>query len=521
MKENSAIEDIYTWIKEKTRKQWVVAFLSCFCIGLLTYGYILTHHFLTYDSMWNLYSAQDMISSGRQFLTYACAISSDYDLPFLNGVLAIFYLSVAAVFLVEIFDLKNNIIVALSAGLLVTFPSVISTFCYTFTVDGYMLALLLITIAFWVTNCKKYGCIAGAVLVGISLGIYQAYLAFLMILCVLTLLIYLLEKYDYRKLFIKIGQYAVMGVGGYSFYVVSLNIMLKVKGVELSGYQGTDKINSFSFVQLPAGLKAAFWNFVNFARWENVLTTTTAMKLAFILLLVTGVILYGYLFLKKACYKNPFTIVLALVLVVSIPFCATVINILSPDTYHHLLMRGAWSLFFIYVLVLLERAADYRTGAESRMKRLTAVIVFLCSTVLIFEFSKMANIVGFNMEERYEKNYALSLRIVERLEMTENYVHGMKVAILGGEPSEEVFPTTDITKQDLIGYFGADGDYSLNSTGKFAEFMSHYLNVTIQTISQEEEIALTQTQEFLEMEKFPDSECIRRIGDVWVVKLNG
>ena len=26
---------------------------------------------------------------------------------------------------------------------------------------------------------------------------------------------------------------------------------------------------------------------------------------------------------------------------------------------------------------------------------------------------------------------------------------------------------------------------------------------------------------FKEMEKFPDSECIKKIGDVWVVKLNG
>ena len=187
MKENSAIEDIYKFLRTTIKRKWIVAFLSCFCIGLLTYGYILTHHFLTYDSLWNLYSDQDMISSGRQFLTYVCSISSDYDLPFFNGILAIFYLSITSVFLVEIFHMKSDITIALAAGLLVTFPSVISTFCYTFTIDGYMLALLLATIAFWVTDRKKFGCIPGALLLSISLGIYQAYLSFLMILCVLTL----------------------------------------------------------------------------------------------------------------------------------------------------------------------------------------------------------------------------------------------------------------------------------------------------------------------------------------------
>ena len=141
--------------------------------------------------------------------------------------------------------------------------------------------------------------------------------------------------------------------------------------------------------------------------------------------------------------------------------------------------------------------------------------------ILIFEFSKMAHVVGFNMQERYEKNYALTLRIVERLEMTEGYSHGMKVAILGGEPDETLYPTTDITENDLVGYFGVNGDYSLNSTEKFAAFMSHFMNVTIQTIDYAEEIDLTLTPEFQKMEKFPDSECIKQIGDVWVVKLNG
>ena len=521
MKENSAIEDIYNWIKGKVKKQWIVTFVASMCIGLLTYGYFLTNRFLTYDSMWNIYSRQDMISSGRQFLTYVCRISSDYDLPFLNGLLAIFYLALTAIVLVEIFRVKSNIGAVLLSGLLVTFPSVISTFCYTFTVDGYMLALLMVAVAFWLTDNRRFGCVAGAVLLGISLGVYQAYLAFLMVLCVLMLLLYLLEEGDLKKLLGKVGRYAVMGIGGYAFYVVSLNIMLSVKGVELSGYQGTDKINSFSLAQLPAGIQSAFWNFVNFARWENVLTTTDVMKLVFLLSLLVGAGMYAYLFWKKGCLKKPLTIILAVLLVAVLPFCATVINIMSPDTTHHLLMRGAWSLFFIFVVVVMERMAGYVTKREQKVKQVVSAVAMLCSVVLIFEFAKMAHIVSFNMQERYEKNYALTLRIVERLEQTEGYQHGMKVAILGGEPSEEIFPSTDITAGDLSGYFGAGGDYSLNSTEKFAAFMAHYMNVTIQTIEYQEEVKLTETVEFQEMEKFPNSECIRLIGDVWVVKLNG
>ena len=521
MKETSVLNDIYQYLKDKVKKQWIVAFFATIGIGLFTYGYLMTNRFLTYDSMWNIYSDQDMISSGRQFLTYVCGISSFYDLPYLNGFLAILYLAVTSIFLVEIFKIKNYLSVVLVSGLLVTFPSVISTFGYSFTVDGYMLAILLVTVAFWLTDNKKFGCLTGAVLLGISLGIYQAYLSFVMILCVLSLLLYLLEERNYKKIFTKIGQYAVMGVGGYAFYVLTLNLMLAVKDVELSGYQGTDKINSFALSQLPAGLTSARVNFIDFIRYANVLTTTDFMKIAVILLAIIGVAAYGYLFITKKVYKRIGVVLLIGVLVISIPFCATVINILSPETIHHLLLRGAWSLFFIFAVVLVERAAFYTKFKEKILKQTITIVALVCSAVLIFEFAKMAQIVGFNMQERYEKSYALTLRIVEKLETTEGYSHGMKVAILGGGPDMDMYPSTDITTEDLVGYFGVGGDYSLNSTEKFATFMSHFMNVTIQTIDYEDEIALTQTPEFLEMEKFPDSECIKKIGDVWVVKLNG
>ena len=521
MSQKLVAEAIFIQAKRRMKKQWLVAFIVCACIGILTYGYLMTNHFLTYDSMWNLYSDQDMITSGRQFLMNACSISSYYDLPWLNGVLAIIYLSITSIFLVEIFDVKSYFSVALIGSLLVTFPSVISTFCYTYTVDGYMLAVLLITSAFWLTDKKKWGFIPGIVLLGISLGIYQAYLAFVMVLCILKLLLNIIEQQSWKTFFVKIGQYAAMGIGGYLLYVVSLNIMLAYKGEQLSGYQGTDKINGFELSKIPMGLKSAFMNFVDFARWENVLTTTDAMKFAAIFLLLLGACIYVYLYIVKECYRRPVSIVLISILVAAIPFCATIVNVLSPDTYQHLLMRGAWSLFFIFVIVLVDKITVGKSVFGQTVRKFIVIVIFIVSSVLVFEFSKMANIVGFNMQERYEKSYALSLRIVERLEETPGYEHGMKVAILGGEPDEQIYPSTDITTEDLSGYFGVDGDYFLNSTSKFATFMSHYLNVTITTIDYEEEVKITGTKEFNKMENFPSSESIRKIGDVWVVKLNG
>ena len=154
----------------------------------------------------------------------------------------------------------------------------------------------------------------------------------------------------------------------------------------------------------------------------------------------------------------------------------------------------------------------------NRMKYTAVAAISIFSIILIFQFSLMANIVGFNMHERYEKSYALCVRILDRLEQTPGYEHGMPVAILGGSPD---FPSTDITADALVGYFGTSGDYFLNSTEKYAEFMSHYMNVTLKTIEYAQELELCETEEFKNCPKFPDEECIMQINGVWVVKLNG
>ena len=141
--------------------------------------------------------------------------------------------------------------------------------------------------------------------------------------------------------------------------------------------------------------------------------------------------------------------------------------------------------------------------------------------VLIFQFGIVANIIAFNMNERYEKTYAICVRMVDRLEQTEGYETGTKVALLGGVLDASYYPDTDITQGDLVGYFGVSGTMCIGDTAKFAEFSEHYLNVTIKTIPLSEELQIAQTEEFAQMPKFPAEGSIGFIGDVLVIKWNG
>lgn len=521
MQETFVLDKSLENIRAKVKPQWKWAFLACFITGILTFGYTMTNHFLTYDSLWNLVSDQDMITSGRQFLTYVCSISTDYDLPWLNGILAIFYMSLTAVIVVEGLDIKSKYLAALTGMILVTFPSMASTFCYTYTIDGYMLGVLLAALAFLLADCKKWGFLGGIVLLGTSLGIYQAYVSFTILLCILKLLLSILDGDKIKDIFGKIWRYIIMGLGAYVFYYVTLQLMMKVKNVGLSDYQGVDSIENFSLAEIPAGIIGAYKQFFSFLRASGALGTNTVMYVSVLALIAVGVAIYLWKFLATKMEKKVLRVILIVLLLAVTPVGTTLVCVMEPTVYFHLIMRLPWALFFVFVLVLAERIPSVTKEAFKKIRGILAAGICILTMLMVSQFAITANVVSFNMEERYEKTYGLCLRILDRLEQIPDYENGDKVAIIGGGVDQRVYPYTDVTSQYLKGYFGVEGVITTTDTGKFASFLYHYLNVTITTTTSEEEINLVQTEEFKQMESFPNESSIRKIGEIWVVKLNG
>ncbi|MBQ7972885.1 MAG: glucosyltransferase domain-containing protein [Lachnospiraceae bacterium] len=524
MKNLITVDDLFGQIKSKIKPVWVCAFLGCVIAGFLIHLYPMTNHFLNNDSLWNQYSDQDIIASGRQFLTYACSIGSYYDLHWLNGVLSLLYLGITAVMLVEIFGIKDKVFAAIAGILLVSFPSFVATYSYAYTVDGYMLAVLLATLAYLLTKKYKWGFLPGMVCMGVSLGIYQAYFSWTILLCIMGMLLEILREDNMKKILVHGMKCLGMGLGGYVFYVITLKLMLLLKGAEVSGYQGSDRVLGYSLSLLPKGLLSAGRSFGSFLFVSNVLTANIFMKVALVILIAVAVGLFGYLFIKRKAYRQGGKILLVAVLCVMIPFGANLINIMNPDVYFHLLMRYPWVIFFLFVPVLLEEGLPELKSASGKMKKLFAQGVLwggtLALVVMIFCFAVNGNIAYFSLNERYEKSYALALRMLDRMEEHPDYTPGMTVAVLGGFPNKDIFPTTDNARWMLRGYFGDYGEYVIDSTDKYAAFWARYMGVTVNYLTTPEELELVKTKEFEEMGLFPAEDCIRKVGDVLIIKIN-
>ena len=78
-------------IHGKIRREWRIAFLSCFVTGLLTHLPVLLSDIPNHDGLASMYFDQNMITSGRWFLSVACGFSSYYTIPWVIGLLGLFF----------------------------------------------------------------------------------------------------------------------------------------------------------------------------------------------------------------------------------------------------------------------------------------------------------------------------------------------------------------------------------------------------------------------------------------------
>ena len=308
-------------LKISIKREWKICFGSTLLFGILAHIYKLTNFLPNWDSLLNLYADQDKTSLGRCFLTYACSISSYYDLPWVNGLLSIFYLSGTAVCICELFHIRKRIPLIFIGGLLGTFPTVTSTLAYGYTADGYFLALLCVCIAVLFAVRGLKGILPAAVLLTFSLGIYQAYLTFALVL----MLMYLIDRllFDGMKLR-QFGRYVLEFLCcillGCIFYWLALKALLWGTQTDLSEYQNISAAASFQNIRVIYGILRGGFRFLKyFFDFSNGVSLFLVLNILLCLLLA---VLFLLAFWKQKTYQEPWRLAAVLFSMLLIPIAS-------------------------------------------------------------------------------------------------------------------------------------------------------------------------------------------------------
>lgn len=505
---------VFQKLNSKIKRQWRLAFFSAVVIGLLTHMPILVSDIPNHDGLANMYSDQNIVVSGRWFLTVACGFSSYYTLPWVIGLLSLLFLGVAAAALNELLEVDRGWAIVLNSGLLVVFPALASTFAYVYTLDGYMLALLLAVLAVLVTKKYKWGFVGGAFCMAFSLGIYQAYLPFTMLLSLFAVLMLFAEE---KSLALKVrgaARYLGMGALGSILYYTVLQILLRIQGKELGAYQGISGMASGTAMRggLLENLPSLYIDFASFSLSGNVLYNNWISLGALILLTAAVVLTALVLAHRRKWWKNPMFFVIMVVTAGAVPLLTNVILLVSPGLTYHLLMRYQWVLFLIGLTAFVSRNARL-----SKRGHILEWIAFLAVFVLVFFYGVTDNIGYSNLQKKYEKTYAYCLRLLDRIEQTDGYYQGIPIALVGVIGSEQ-YPTTDLTLSVTGNMIGLSGDSLVYTGANYQEFIRHYLGGTLNILPAEAMAEMYYSEEYRSMESFPGEDSIRIIDGIMYIK---
>ncbi len=527
--------EIWYYLKANIRKEWKTAFWTVFILGLLIHFPVMAGDYPNHDGLSSMYFDQNMITSGRWFLMAACGISSYFSLPWVIGLFSLFFLGIGGAALTEFLEIKNELGIMVLSGLLVSFPALASTYAYIFTADGYMLALCLVFLAAALTKRWEWGFLPGGVCLAFSMGTYQSYLSFAILLSIYGCLMILLSEVSVERKLKNILHYLYMGLIGVGLYYVILQILLKIQGKELDTYQGISGMASGGGLSLTEKLMHIYQDFLAFTGKGNVLYNNMISFAAFGLLAVTAFVLLIRLVIRRGYFKRWYFYPICLAVIVLIPVAFNVILLISPEVTYHLLMRYQWCLLPILLLGFLLRYGFMQTELSGQfsplhrrdakvLKKPTVIcnivfqwLVLIAAVSLILHYGVTDNIAYFNLQKKYEKTYAYCLRMADRMEQTEGYYTGMPVAMIGVQ-NQENLPETDITGAVTSNMIGMTGDYLVYTDTNYQAFMKHYLGVTMNLVPDEEMERIYTTEEYRALNSFPQENSMKVVDGVLYIK---
>ncbi len=500
-------------------KRHAAAFLATFVTGLLTHLPVMLSDLPNHDGLASMYFDQNMITSGRWFLTVACGFSSYFTVPWVIGLIGLLFLGLTSAVLTELLELKNTASIVLCGAMLAAFPALASTFAYVFTLDGYMMAMLLAALSVLLTKKGKWGFLFGAVCLAFSLGIYQAYLPFAMLLCIYQVIL-LLEngswKADKKGTLAWIGRYLGMGVLGFVLYYLILRVLLLIQGKELASYQGIGQAGSGAGQGLLESLKEIYVDFWKFTLaghilWQNVFSAVALGLLA--LVMIYAVIRMATI---QKWWKAPGFYGILIGLFVVLPPCTSCIRLVSPELTYHLLMRYQWVLYPMFALAICDKYFEGE-GKTDRFLAQAQWTLLAAACTLVFCHSLADNIGYSNLEKKYERTYAYCVRLLDRIEQTQGYYQGIPVAMIG-VVGEDAFPKTDLTGEVTGNMIGLSGEYLLYTGDNYEAFIKNYLGASLNIVDAEAMGEIYFKDEYVAMDSFPGPNSTKVVDGVLYVK---
>ncbi len=506
-----ALKKLYAYILP----EWKVCFFAAIAVGLIAHLYKITSWIPNWDSLVFRYDAQNMVGLGRWFLPVVCSFSSFYDLPFLNGIIAILFHALGAVCICRILNVRKKITAFLIGAVIVSFPTVTSVMMYNYVADGYSIAFFLSTLAALYMTKEKKGYIIASVLIAFSTGIYQAYITVTIMLVLLWLLDEIIYSQEAFGTVLKKSVCMLLsGIVGMALYGGILKVILSVFSLELLDYQGINSTASLSNMDIVGSLYTIKQTLIKcFFDLSQGISVYVVLNVFVLLFTFFHYIKY---IVKNKIYRKPVNafaiVILGAVLIVG----AGALAFVNPAVDYHNLMLMGYSIFYIFFLILYERGTD----ANERHTCIKRWAVLIAAAAIIINQVVIANVSYHKAQIAYEKSYGVLMRIADRIEQIPDAEDCDKILVLGALDNSKGYSVNlppDITGI-TDGYILRADDETVNQSVLTAA-LRDYCEMDYEFLAGEEKRLLIQSEGVEAMGKWPAKDSVAVVDGTIVIKL--
>lgn len=489
-----------------------IVLLASMIAGVVSHFYFFTHNVMAPDMVATGFyhiSGEWEASLGRWGIHIIDELRNGIVNPFLIAFTFIMCASLAALFIIKIFDVRNRVVMVLIGVLLVVAPQLAETIMFTFTADAYGISLLFSCIGVYLIskeNCKPWQYVIAGVIIVFSLGLYQAYIGFTVGLVCILFIKRILNETDIKKSIIWLVKNMIFILFCLITYYLATNIYLYLNGWELASYKGANSLGFGLILQLPTSIVNAYRDFYQFLFGESVIKNEIWNRdlLNIIFTIVLFLALIHHIYTKKI-YKSPLRLVSLGFAIIIFPVAVNVMDLITPGTSINLVTGYGLLLFYVLVLIVVEDRIHLFLAPS------VVTVGFLCLTfILSNNASYMAR------EEVYQNYYAESMRILSRVESVEGYSSEMKWMFSDNIQYISNFSEfgNGFISDDYMTWNSPGGIW--NSQMFYKEFMGEEINM----VTYEEHNRILGSEEFQNMGIYPAEDSIKIINDIVVIKLS-
>ena len=488
---------------------------------LAVHLYKLTNTLPNHDSLYNYYSDQNVLGSGRWALSAACGISSYYDLPWVNGLFCCLFIALTVVVIVALFQVKNYVVIGLIGTLLAVSPATTETFFFMFTADGYMLAMLLAAIAAYLSRIEERRLsrwIISGICICVSCGIYQAYVSFGLILAVCYLVLGLLDnRYDKKECWLWVLRQVVIYAAALVVYYIIWKLCMHITGTNANSYQGISGVGTISIGLIINGAISAVKSVVSYLlQWDVFtygFTTYNVLNIILLTVFAFGVIIS---FAKSGIYKRKWAVVLLVLCLVAIVPFACIWHFTSDSVVYAPRMFQSLTLVYVFTALLYEKWA----------KHVLKNIVCLLLIVITLNHGLIANICYFYLNLSYERAYAEGVEMAMTIHDYQDEHDINRIAIVGNRLDDvqlsnfnEIMEADRITDEVYIIGSGLEESLMIDST-HITNFLKTTCGIKLDVVGSTESSALFRSEQVQKMGCWPASDSIAVIDDTLVIKIS-